>query len=70
MKNFTITVSFQDLWFLSQVEEVDEFYAQGKSYEEALENLFSVVRNIRSIQKKVPRSFTDKKISFALSYPG
>ncbi len=71
MKKFTITVSFENPWFLAQVEGVDEFYAQGKSYEEALENLFSVIQNIREIRRRRKKELPVemKKISFSVPYP-
>lgn len=51
MKNLNIRVHQEGRWFLAEVENRDDepFYAQGLSYEEAISNLFAVIRSVREI---------------------
>ncbi len=64
MKNSQIRVWQEGRWFLAEVlnRGKNPFYAQGLSYEEAISNLFAVIRTIREIdnedysKQKLPES--------------
>lgn len=70
MKNLQIRVHQEGRWFLAEVENRGDepFYAQGLSYEEAISNLFAVIRSVREIndEKCFQEEIPNKEISFSM----
>jgi len=74
MKNFKINVRQEGEWFLASVLDEngeifkdEPYYSQGHSYEEALSNLFSVIQNIREINRKEEKQeYLKEGITFSI----
>ena len=69
MQDFTIQVAFEDPWYLVRVVGHDEYYAQGRTYEEALSNLFSVIQTLRELDAQKHQASVPRDFSFAVPMP-
>lgn len=62
MQDFKIHVSQEGKWFLAKVENHDQYYAQGLSYEESISNLFAAIQAMREIDGDQALSVENEKM--------